>query len=142
MTILVSVCELIATAPLVHLTTLNRDGSPQVSVIWMGIEDDEFVSGHLHLHQKVKNIRRDPRVVFSCLGHGTNPLGLREYLVVHGKARVTEGGALALLERLARLYLSPDAVFPPETLRNQPGWITRIKPERSGGIGPSNAAET
>jgi PPOX class probable F420-dependent enzyme len=133
-----NVRELIATAPLIHLTTLNRDGSPQVSVVWMGIENDEFVSGHLHLHQKVKNVRRDPRVVFSCLGRGKNPLGLREYLVVHGKARVTEGGAPALLQHLARLYLGPDVVFPPEPLRNQPGWITRIKPERFGGIGPWN----
>jgi predicted pyridoxine 5'-phosphate oxidase superfamily flavin-nucleotide-binding protein len=62
MTIPPSVRELIAAAPLIHLTTLNRDGSPQVSVIWMGIEEDEFVSGHLHLHQKLKNVRRDPRV--------------------------------------------------------------------------------
>jgi PPOX class probable F420-dependent enzyme len=91
--------------PLIHLTTLNRDGSPQVSVVWMGIEEDEFVSGHMRLHQKVKNVQRDPRVVFSCLGRGTNPLGLRTYLVVHGKARVTEGGAPALLQRLAPLYL-------------------------------------
>jgi hypothetical protein len=56
--------------------------------------------------------------------------------------RITEGGAPALLQRLARLYLGPDAVFPPETLRNQPGWITWIKPERFGGIGPWNPAET
>jgi PPOX class probable F420-dependent enzyme len=132
--------ELIATAPLVHLTTLNRDGSPQVSVVWVGIEEDEFVVGHLHLHQKVRNVRRDPQVVFSCLGTGTNAAGLREYLVVHGKARITEGGAPALLQRLARLYLRPDAVFPPAPLRDQPGWITRIRPERYGGIGPWNPA--
>lgn len=137
-----SVHELIATAPLIHLTTLNRDGSPQVSVVWMAIEEDEFVSGHMRLHQKVKNVQRDPRVVFSCLGRGTNPLGLRTYLVVHGKARVTEGGAPALLQRLAPLYLGAGAIFPPETLRNLPGWITRIKPERFGGIGPWNPAET
>jgi PPOX class probable F420-dependent enzyme len=133
-----SVRELIGTAPLVHLTTLNRDGSPQVSVVWMGIENEEFVSGHLRLHQKVRNVQRDPRVVFSCLGRGKNALGLQEYLVVHGEARITEGGAPALLQRLAHLYLGPQAVFPPETLRDQPGWITRIKPERFGGIGPWN----
>jgi PPOX class probable F420-dependent enzyme len=136
MTIPQSVRELIDTAPLVHLTTLNRDGSPQVSVVWMGIENEEFVSGHMRLHQKVRNVQRDPRVVLSCLGRGKNALGLQEYLVVHGKARITEGGAPALLQRLAQLYLGPQAVFPPETLRDQPGWITRIKPERFGGIGP------
>jgi hypothetical protein len=51
--------------------------------------------------------------VFSCLGRGTNPLGLREYLVVQGKARVTEGGAPALLQRLARLYFAPTRAFHP-----------------------------
>ena len=130
-----SVRELIGTAPLVHLTTLNHDGSPQVSVVWMGIEEDEFVAGHLRLHQKVRNIPRDLRVVFSCLGGGTNALGLREYLVVHGEARITEGEAPALLQRLAHLYLGPEAVFPPEALRDRRGWITRVKPERYGGIG-------
>jgi len=133
-----SVRELVATAPLIHLTTLNRDGSPQVSVVWMGIENDEFVSGHMRLHQKVRNLLRDPRIVFSCLGLGKNPLGLQEYLVVHGKARITEGGAPILLQRLAHLYFGPDAVFPPEPLRNEPGYVTRITPERFGGIGPWN----
>lgn len=56
-----SVREQIEKGPLAHLTTLNRDGSPQVTLIWVGIEDDEFVIGHLSLHQKIKNIRRDPR---------------------------------------------------------------------------------
>jgi len=60
-----SVRELIAKAPLAHLTTLNSTGGPQVTVVWVGIEDEEFVMGHLALHQKVKNIRRDPRVALS-----------------------------------------------------------------------------
>src|SRR5215510_13579336 len=92
---------LIATGPLVHLTTLNADGSPQVSVVWVGIDGDEFVSGHLGAWQKVTNVRRDSRVALSLLGTGKNPMGLQEYLVVHGKARITEGGAGTLLEKLA-----------------------------------------
>ena len=59
-----SIRELIAKAPLAHLTTLNSTGGPQVTVVWVGIENEEFVIGHLHLatYQKVKNIRRDRRV--------------------------------------------------------------------------------
>jgi PPOX class probable F420-dependent enzyme len=138
MTIPDSVRELIDTAPLIHLTTLNRDGSPQISLVWMDIENGEFVSGHMRLHQKVRNVERDPRVAFSCLGRGKNAIGLEEYLVVHGKARITEGGAPALLQHLAKRYFGPDAVFPPESMRDRPGWITRITPERFGGIGPWN----
>src|SRR5262245_45484168 len=131
--------SLIATGPLAHLTTLNADGSPQVSVVSVGIEgDEEFVSGHLGAWQKVKNVRRDSRVALSLLGTGKNRLGLQEYLVVYGVARITEGGAVALLEKLAKLYLGPNIEFPPESLRSTPGYITRITPQRFGGIGPWN----
>ncbi len=60
-----SIRELIAKAPLAHLTTINSKGGPQVTAVWVGIEDEEFVIGHLAVHQKVKNIRRDPRVALS-----------------------------------------------------------------------------
>jgi PPOX class probable F420-dependent enzyme len=131
-----SIRELIAKAPLAHLTTLNSTGGPQVTVVWVGMESDEFVIGHLATHQKVKNIRRDARVALSLLSDKTNAQGLREYLVVYGNARVTEGGAVALLQRLAPLYLGPKADFPPPAMRNIPGYITRITPARFTGIGP------
>jgi PPOX class probable F420-dependent enzyme len=128
--------QVIAKAPLAHLTTLNADGAPQVTVVWVGIENDEFVIGHLARHQKVKNIKRDPRVSLSFLSDKTNAQGLREYVVVHGNARVTDGAAVALLQRLAPLYLGPGADFPPASMRDIPGYITRITPTRFSGIGP------
>jgi PPOX class probable F420-dependent enzyme len=131
-----SIRELVAKAPLAHLTTINSKGGPQVTVVWVGIEDDEFVIGHLATHQKVKNIRRESRVALSLLGDKTNAQGLREYLVVYGNARVTEGGAVALLRRLAPIYLGPNADFPPPAMRNIPGYVTRITPGRFAGIGP------
>src|SRR5271165_1514750 len=131
-----SVSELIARAPLAHLTTLNSNGSPQVTVVWVGIENDEFVIGHLATHQKVKNIKRDARVALSMLSDKTNAQGLREYLVVYGNARITEGSAVPLLQGLAKLYLGPTADFPPASMRNIPGYVTRITPERFSGIGP------
>jgi hypothetical protein len=72
-----SVRELIATGPSAHLTTLNPDGSPQVTVVWVGTENDEFVIGHMGVWHKVKNMRRDPRVVLSMLGRGRTPWGCR-----------------------------------------------------------------
>jgi PPOX class probable F420-dependent enzyme len=131
-----SIRELIAKAPLAHLTTLNSTGGPQVTVVWVGIENEEFVMGHLATHQKVKNIRRDPRVALSLLSDNTNAQGLREYLVVYGNARVTEGGAVELLQCLGPIYLGPNADFPPAAMRNIPGYITRITPARFSGIGP------
>ena len=131
-----SIRSLIATAPLSHLITLNSKGAPQVTVIWVGIENDEFVIGHLAEHQKIKNIRRDPRVALSMLGTKTNAQGMREYLVIHGAARITEGGAVALLQKLAPLYLGPKSNFPPPSMQSIPGFITRITPTRFSGVGP------
>ena len=117
--------ELIESGALAHLVTLNVDGSPQVSCVWMGVEDDELVAGHLRRQQKIRNIERDPRVVVSFEGTKIHPPGLKEYLVVHGRARVTEGGAPELLQRLARVYLGPEVAFPamPDP---PPGFVTRL----------------
>ena len=96
---------------LAHLVTLNPDGSPQVSVVWVGLDGDEIVAGHLPEHRKVRNIRNDSRVALSLETGSRNAMGLAEYLVIHGTARVTEGGAPQLLQRLARTYLGPDVAF-------------------------------
>ena len=84
-----AVREVIDKGPLAHLTTLNPNGSPQVTVVWVGIDGEEFVMGHFAIHQKVRNIRRDPRVALSLLGYNTTQ-GMREYVVVYGTARVTD----------------------------------------------------
>ena len=120
---------------LAHLVTLNRDGSPQVTCIWVGLDGDEIVSGHLFPQQKLRNVERDPRVTMSLETDKTNAVGLREYLVVHGRARIEEGGAPELLQRLAYTYIGEGVKFPamPEP---PPGMIMRTTVERLGGVGP------
>lgn len=120
---------------LAHLTTLNPDGSPQVTVVWIGIEGDEIVCAHLMESHKVRNMRRDPRVVLSLLTGGKNPMGLDEYLVVNGHANIHAGGAPELLQRLAEKYIGPGVKFPPEEI-SSPGFVTHIVIERIGGVGP------
>jgi PPOX class probable F420-dependent enzyme len=127
--------ELIESAALGHLVTINPDGSPQVSCVWVGLDGDEIVSGHLREQQKLRNVRRAPRVVLTIEGTVLQPPGLKQYLVVHGRARIEEGGAPELLQRLAHVYLGPDVVFPP--FPDPPaGWVLRTTVERVGGIGP------
>ncbi len=78
-----SVQELVESGVLAHLVTLNEDGSPQVTCIWVGLDGDELVSGHLAKDQrKLQNVRRDPRVALSLEGSRVHPPGLKEYLVV------------------------------------------------------------
>ena len=127
--------EAISAGHLAHLVTLNPDGSPQVAIVWIGIDGDEIVSGHLSdAQRKLRNVRRDPRVSLSIETGGRNEHGLDHYLVVHGEARLEAGGAPELLERLARVYLGPDVKFPPME-DPPPGFIMRITPERIGGVG-------
>jgi len=118
-----------------HLVTLNHDGSPQVTVVWVGVEGDELVAGHLSKHEKVKNILRDPRVAISVQAPSKSAMGLTEYAVLYGEARIQEGGAPELLKRLAAVYLGPGVKFPP--MENPPsGYVTRIRVDRVSGVGP------
>ena len=120
---------------LAHLVTLNPDGSPQISIVWVGLDGDELIAGHLPEHRKVKNIRRDSRVALSVAAGTKNRIGLDEYIVIHGRAYITEGGAPELLQELARTYIRPDVKFPPMD-NPPPGYITHIAVERIGGVGP------
>jgi PPOX class probable F420-dependent enzyme len=118
-----------------HLATIDPDGHPQVTCAWIGVKDDEIVIATIPDQRKLRNIRRDPRVTLSVETSTLNPHGLTEYLVVYGRARVTEGGAPELLQQLAYTYIGPGVKFPPMP-NPPPGFVTRITPERFGGIGP------
>jgi PPOX class probable F420-dependent enzyme len=133
--------EVIEAGHLGHLVTLNADGSPQVSAVWVGVDGDELVTAHLSgAQRKLRNLRRDPRVVLSFEGEGDNGIGMRDYLVVHGRARIQSGGAPELLQRLAEVYVGPGTTFPP--MDNPPeGYVLRISVERVGGQGPWLADE-
>lgn len=122
-------------AALAHLVTLNEDGSPQVTCVWVGLDGDEIVSGHLFPQRKLENIERDPRVALSVEAEGTTEIGLRRYLVVYGTAQLTEGGAPELLQELAHTYLGPEVDFPPMP-DPPPGKIAHITVERIAGAGP------
>jgi PPOX class probable F420-dependent enzyme len=120
---------------LAHLVTINADGSPQLSVVWVGVDGDEIVAAHLMGGRKVRNIARDPRVALSVEAEGSNAVGMGNYLLVHGTARLTTGGAPELLQRLAEVYLGPGVRFPPMD-DPPPGHVIHISVDRVGGLGP------
>ncbi|MYT28256.1 MULTISPECIES: PPOX class F420-dependent oxidoreductase [unclassified Streptomyces] len=126
--------DLIASGPMAHLSTINADGSPQVTVIWIGLEGDDLVSGHMSRHVKLRNIERDPRVVISFDAPRKPGVFLNPYAVLRARATVQPSDtAWDLLNRLAKTYISPDAEFPGE---KKPGYIVRYSVERIGGVGP------
>jgi PPOX class probable F420-dependent enzyme len=118
-----------------HLVTLNPYGSPQVTVVWLGRDGDEVLVAHLGQGQKMRNISRDPRVTVSFEAPGANGIGLENYAVLHGTARITDGGAPELLQALAPKFLGPGVKFPP--MDSPPsGRIVRIAVGRVTGSGP------
>ncbi len=132
--------ELIGEGTDATLVTINLDGSPQATVVWMALEStpdgDELVAAHLAEYQKTRNIRRDPRVVITILStkHANQQT---PYLTITGTARIEEGGAPELLKKLARTMLGSDEHFPPS---NAPeGLLTRVRIEKVGGLGPGAA---
>jgi PPOX class probable F420-dependent enzyme len=126
--------NLIASGPLVHLATINPDGSPQVTVVWIGLDGDRLVSAHMSWYAKLRNIERDPRVVLSFDAPRTPGVVLNPYAVLRARATIEPSDhAWDVLNRLAKIYLSPDAEFPAP---RGPGYIVRYSIERIGGVGP------
>jgi|SRR5258707_525197 PPOX class probable F420-dependent enzyme len=116
-----------------HLVTINLDGSPQVSLVWVGLDGEEVVCAHLGTWKKVRNIQRDARVVLS-LETGEKTGGVVDYIVLAGRAHITEGGAPELLQQLAHVYLGPGVKYPPDD-HAPAGCITHIQIERVSGQG-------
>ena len=126
--------ELIQAGPLAHLATINADGTPQVSVIWIGLDGDDVVSGHLNWYAKLRNIDRDPRVVLSFEAPREPGVVMNPYAVLQARAAIEPSDQTwDLLNRLAKVYMAPDAEFPAP---RGPGWIIRYQVTRVGGIGP------
>jgi PPOX class probable F420-dependent enzyme len=120
---------------LAHVVTIDPDGGPQVSCVWVGLDGDEVVFASLGAWRKLRNLERDARVAVSIESPELNHLGMREYLVLQGTARVETGGAPELLQALAHVYLGPDVRFPPMD-DPPPGSVVRITVDRVGGVGP------
>jgi PPOX class probable F420-dependent enzyme len=136
MTLHASAKELIQSGALGHLVTSNPDGTPQVTCVWVAVDGDELLTAHLNPRlRKLENVRRDPRVTISFEGTRIQPPGLREYVVVHGRATIEEGGAAKLLQELAHVYLGPSVRFPAMD-DPPPGVRMRITVDRVSGIGP------
>ncbi|MGD9753800.1 MAG: TIGR03618 family F420-dependent PPOX class oxidoreductase [Acidimicrobiia bacterium] len=118
-----------------HVWTSNPDGSPQVSVVWVIVQDDEILFGADAASRKVRNIAASSRVVLSVEDSERNARGFQRHLIVHGRATVTPGADPVLMDRLARKYLGLERH--PLALRDSPtAVVVRVSVERIAGVGP------
>src|SRR5260370_7127337 len=113
-----------------HVVTFNPNGRPQVTMVWMDVEANEALFNTAERRKKPHNLPRHPRLIISV----QNPNAPHSTLVLNGTATVTETGADAHADKLAKRFLRVDK-YP----YRQPGekrLIVRVKVDRLGGIGP------
>lgn len=114
-----------------HVATLNADGSPQVSAVWIGLDGDLITFNTAEGRLKTKNLARDGRVALS-ITDSENPY---ENLIVQGKVvEMTHDGADADIDALAKRYLGADSY--PFRQEGEVRTIVKISPEKVNHANP------
>ena len=105
------------------VATINPDGSPQTSVVWILREGDTVAFSTTAVRRKALNLARDPRISLTVFETG-NPYHSVE---IRGTAEMTEDTGKSLPTALSRKYLGEDPPpEPDEVIR----LIVRVTPER------------
>jgi PPOX class probable F420-dependent enzyme len=120
--------KLIEDKNLAHVATLMKDGSPQVTPVWVDCDDKHILINTAEGRQKPLNVGRDPRVALSIV----DAEDIYRYIQVRGRVvEVTTEGAFEHISKLGRKYRGEDFVYP-----QRPGEqrvIIRIEPLRVTG---------
>jgi PPOX class probable F420-dependent enzyme len=114
-----------------HVATLNADGSPQVSAVWIALDGDLITFNTAEGRLKPKNLRRDGRVAISITGE-ENPY---ENVIIQGKViDMTNDGADDDIDALAKRYLDADSY--PFRQEGEERVIVKIEPEKVNHTNP------
>jgi PPOX class probable F420-dependent enzyme len=125
---------LVESGPLTYVTTLNADGSPQVTAIWIGFDGDDLISTHMRYNAKLRNMQRDPRVVLAFAPPQRPGDWMSPHAIIRATASIGPLGPTGpLLTSLAKAYVGHDAEYPDQS---QTGYVVRYSIDRIGGIGP------
>jgi PPOX class probable F420-dependent enzyme len=127
--------DLLNAGRLAHLVTTDPDGAPHVTCVWVEAGEREVIFAGIGAKRYLSNIERDPRVAISVAAGRRDDRQVEEYLVVRGRASVSEGGAGPLLHRLAQIYQGAGSSFAAD-VDPAVGAVIHIAPERFGGNGP------
>ena len=109
------------------LATINPDGAPQTSVVWVGRDGDDLLVSTQRGRRKERNLRREPRASVSIY----DPADPERYAEVRGTVTIVEDEGRRLAFTLAELYAGPGAGqeyldLPPEEVRV----VLRLRPTR------------
>ncbi|WIX86211.1 PPOX class F420-dependent oxidoreductase [Amycolatopsis sp. DG1A-15b] len=108
------------------VATLDPDGSPQTSVVWVGLDDGDLVFSATEDRRKVRNLRRDPRISVS-ITDAENPY---RHTQLRGTVKITPDPGKTLPRALSHKYLAQDP--PPEDADVQ-RVIVRLEAEKIAG---------
>jgi PPOX class probable F420-dependent enzyme len=126
---------LLGTDAVAHVWTMNPDGSPQVSVVWVIARDDQILFGTAGNSIKARNLALNPRVILSVEDTERNERGFQRHLVVHGRGVIEPGPDPVLMDQLAMKYTGLRRH--PLALRDSPtAVVVRVSVDRIGGLGP------
>lgn len=109
------------------VATLNPDGSPQQSIVWIDWDGEDVLFNTASGRVKPRNLARDPRVNVLVVDRAD---GYR-WLAVRGSAWITPDGADDHIDRLARKYTGR----PSEPKRGEQRLLVRVRPERVSAYG-------
>jgi PPOX class probable F420-dependent enzyme len=85
-------------------TTLREDGSPHSTIVWVDVEGDKVSFNTALGRAKPKHLEHDPRASVLMV----DPNDSYKWVAVSGPAEVTEEGADAQIDKLAKKYLGKD----------------------------------
>lgn len=106
------------------VSTLRADGTPHQSVVWVDADDGDVLFNTADGRAKPRHIRANPNVSIAVV----NPANGYQSLVVTGKAEMTEEGADAHIDKLAKKYLDADTY--PFRKEGEVRIVVRIHPDR------------
>jgi PPOX class probable F420-dependent enzyme len=108
-----------------NLATLNPDGSPQVTPVWLDYDGTNILVNTAHGRVKHRNLQREPRVALSIL----DPENPYRYLGIQGRVvEMTDAGADAHIDKMAKKYLNKDTY--PWRSASEKRVLVKIKPDK------------
>lgn len=111
------------------VTTLRADGSPHSTVVWVDRDEDGVSFNTARGRAKERHLSRDPRVSLIVV----DPENTYRWVAVTGNAKLTEEGADAQIDRLAKKYLGQDTY--PNRTPEETRVSVRIRPDKVEAIG-------
>src|SRR2546423_8392755 len=87
------------------VTTLRRDGSPHSTIVWVDVEDGKVSFNTARGRAKPRHLEHDPRAALLVV----DPNDPYKYVAVSGHAQLTEEGADAQIDKLAKKYIGADS---------------------------------